>query len=83
MKQFNLKENRDKLFKRAKKFSANIDEESSIMTIFKFIHDQDKEFIRRLKDGNDMYEIETDEGICGVIDIKKLYDKIDKLSGGL
>jgi len=48
-----------------------------------YLEEDVKEFIRRLKDGNDMYEIETDEGICGVIDIKKLYDKIDKLSGGL
>jgi len=78
MKQFNLKENRDKLFKRAKKFSANIDEESSIMTIFKFIHDQDKEFIRLLKDAL-KYGLKHD----GNKIYKNEWKIIDKLSGGL
>lgn len=40
-----------------------------------------KEFIKRLKEGNDMYEIETENGVCGLFDAKKFIEKIDKLAG--
>ncbi len=51
--QFNLSDRRKKLFDKANKEAESNEERASIVSIFAFIHNQDKEFIKRLKEDFD------------------------------
>jgi len=76
-KEFNLSKERESFYKETLELAITKDEELLLNTIFQFINNQDKEFIKRLKE--EMFNSRAGD-LCGHCEGFVTY-KIDKLAG--